>query len=332
MYLVRSELAACQRLAGRARRGDEQLIERLIWERTSAAVITPPGGTVLENWDGASIYTPVLCRNLDRTPYRDGDGNLYVYYNGDNTSPGDLDQVGLALGPTLATLTRYVAGNPVVPLGSDPSPDAGDAQVCSVWYTGTGFVMYYQGNASAPGSGLSDNVSLCYATSSDGKAWTKQGQILAQGSGDDSEDMYWHKLVPNAPGGIPRIYYAGKNGSNTFGLMCAVSLSGDLAGPWTRLSDSHLFRDGTTVLGDAWYDGTFYHFLYAPLNGSRGICYANSRDGVHIQQRGEIYTKRAGQWDENPYHASFVQDGGVNYLLMNSHAYIGIGYAYSHGS
>jgi hypothetical protein len=314
---------ASSRLALRGQPGDLQPIERLTWQRTDAPFLVPPGGgTGL--WDGASIYTPVLARNLDRTPYQDEDGNFYLYYNGDNTSPGDLDQVGLALSPDFETWVPLV-DNPVIPLGADPSADAGDAQICSVFHDGTEFILFFQGNASAPGSGLGDNVTLLWATSLDGKTITKEGSALTQGAGGDAEDLYWCKLIPNAPGG-PRLYYAGKNAESVFGIMCAVSLGGDVRGPWTRLSDNHLLRDGTTVLGDAWYADGLYHFIYSPLDGVKGAQYATSADGVNINWRRQILDLNPGEWDERPYHVSWVQRGGSNYLLFNSHAYEGIGF------
>lgn len=298
--------------------------ELIEWQRDDAPLFGPPGGSA---WDGDSIYHPTVVRNLDRSVYRDANGDLYVYYLGDNTPVGDLDRPGLYKGPDFDSLTKVTVSAPVMQLGTHPAPDAGDVQFTSIWHDGTQFLCYYQGNATPPNDTTSgDNVTLCKAKSLDGISWTRHGQVLGKGPDGDSSDHYWHKLIPNAPGG-PRIYYAGKNASGVFGLMCATSSS--IEGPWTRLRTDQLFTDGTTVLGDAWYEDGLYHFLYASLLDTKGIVYATSEDGEKIDVRREIFTRRSGRWDNKPYHAQWVQDGGVDYLLFNALATIGIGCARS---
>lgn len=297
--------------------------ELIEWQRDDAPLFGPPGGTV---WDGASIYSPNLARNLDRSIYRDANGDMYLYYIGDNTNPGDLDQMGLFKGPDFDNLTKVSVNAPVMALGTPPALDAGDVQPTTIWHDGTKFICYYQGNASAPTSGLTDNVIMCKATSLDGIVWTKHGLALGKGPIGDKEDHYWHKLIPNAPGG-PRIYYTGKDAAGNFGLMCAVSNS--IEGPWTRLKDTQLFTDGITVFGDAWYADGMYHFLYTPYTDDRGIVYATSEDGESIDVRSEIFTREPGRWDNRPYHAFWVQDDGVDYLVFNATADIGIGCARS---
>lgn len=296
--------------------------ELIDWQRDDAPLITPPGGSF---WDGSSIYSPVVARNLDRSVYRDAYGDMFLYYIGDNTTPGDLDEMGLFKGPDLESLTKVSVSAPVMALGSPPAVDAGDVQPTTIWHDGEKFICYYQGNASAPNSGLGDNVTMCKATSLDGVTWTKDGQVLGKGPNGDSEDHYWHRLIPNAPGG-PRIYYTGKDASGTFGLMCAVSDS--IEGPWVRLKNAHLFSDRSTLLCDAWYADGLYHFLYTSWLDVKGIIYATSEDGDKIVPRREIFPKKAGRWDSFPYHAGHIQDGGVDYLLFNSSA-SGIGCARS---
>ncbi|HEV2898837.1 MAG TPA: hypothetical protein VGX71_13575 [Pseudaminobacter sp.] len=298
-------------------------IELLTWQRTVAPVFAPPA----TGWSAENVYTPVLARNLNGTPYRDGSNNLYLYYNGDNNVGTDYDQVGLATGQNLNSLTAWPT-NPVIPLGTFPSVDAGDAQICSVFHDGTEFIIYYQGNSTQPGDFTTgDKVRLALATSPDGKVITKLGQVIGPGPDGDAEDLYWFKLIPAGHDGLPRIYYAGKNASLVFGLMAAVSVSGSLKGPWTRVSNAHLFEHGTTVLGDAWFANGLYHFLYAPLTAGEGIQYATSADGVTIVRRRELLPRRSGEWDSNPYHAAWVVVDGVNYLLYNGAPGVGIGYS-----
>jgi hypothetical protein len=294
-------------------------IERLTWERIANPVLTPAGGA---EWDGSNIYMPIIVRNLDRTPYQDGLGKYYMYYIGGAV----FDQSGLALGTDFDTWTRWPS-NPVLPLGAS-NPDDGDTQITSAWWSGTEFVIYYQGNSNESEVG-SDNVTVCLATSPDGKAMTRLGSVLTQGAGGDASDLYVPKLIPAGHNGLPRLYYTGQTGT-TRGLMCAVSLSGNIRGPWTRLSDDHLFQDESTFLGDAWYADGLYHFIYCPITGGvAGVWYANSEDGVTITKRRILLPRNTGGWDTAPLNASWLQKDGIDYLFFGSTSSIGIGYVFA---
>ncbi|WP_353641311.1 hypothetical protein [Mesorhizobium sp. WSM2239] len=296
-------------------------LERATWLRAAAPALVPDGS----GFDGTNIFMPVIARNLDRSPYQDGDGKYYQYYIATSVE----DRSGLALGTDFDTWTRYSA-DPVLDLGLEGSPDWGDAQITSVYFDGTEFVGYYQGNANGSGSG-GDEVTVCQFTSADGKTLTKQGIVLDRGPVGDALDLYVPRLVPAGHDGLPRLYYTGQDASSVRGLMCAVSLSGNIRGPWTRLRDDHLYRDGSSFLGDAWYDADdeLYHILYSPLDTVRAIMYATSEDGENFTLRRELVPRNIGEWDTNPFNAGFYELNGTWYIWFNSSSSIGNGYHYA---
>jgi hypothetical protein len=298
-------------------------IEELTWTRTAAPILLPntdPGA-----FDFQTSYNASLARNEDRTVYRDGLGRLYLYYTGDNTVGTDYDQIGLALGPSLTSLTRY-AGNPVIPTGAPGDPDAGDSQVTHVWRIGGVFHAFYHGNATPPGDLSGDHVVPCLATSVDGVTFTKLGALFTYGTGGDADGMYFPKYVPNAPGG-PRIYYTGQRIGGGRGLMGAYSPSGNPAGPYTRLSTYQLFTSGNTFLSDAWYDEEreLYGFLWFPTD----MNLATSVNGITILHRGRILSGRPGEWDTSVSRGQHYVLDGADILLYDSGGSAGIGYSFA---
>lgn len=306
-------------------------LELLSWQRIAAPVFTKNTADS-EAWDHETSYYPVLARNLDRSLYQDGGGNLLMYYTGDNFSGTDYDQGGLALGSDLDTWTRS-ASNPVLTLGTDPAPDAGDCQITSVFHDGTEFIIYYQGNASPPGDTSGDDVTICLATSADGTTIVKQGMVLGKGSGDDGDanDMYRPKLIPVGHDGLPKLYYTGQQtSSGPFGLMGATSAGGSLKGPWTKLGSEQLYTQGTMFLEDAWYADGLYHFIYI-IGGSTpgGLWYAVSEDGINVELRRQILARRPGEWDASPSRGSYYEHDGTAYLFYDAGGGGGIGYSYA---
>lgn len=306
-------------------------IEQLVWQRISAPVFDKSADT--EAWDHETAYYPVLARNLDRSLYQDGSGNFLMYYTGDNNVGTDYDQGGLALGSDFDTWTRSPS-NPVLTLGTDPSPDAGDAQITSVFHDGTEFIIYYQGNATPPEDLSGDDVTICLATSTDGVTMTKQGMVLGKGSGSDGDanDMYRPKLVVSGHDDLPKLYYTGQQtASGPFGLMGATSLSGSLKGPWTKISNSQLYNDDPSVfVEDAWYEDGLYYIIYT-ITGSTpgGQILATSEDGVTWEKRRQILSRRPGFWDTSPVRGSYYEHNGVAYIFFDAGGTAGIGYAYA---
>lgn len=308
-------------------RADVIPFELLQWNRQLLPTKAPVGHDD-GSWDCHGIYAPVAVRNLDRTLYRDGDGNMVVFYIGNNNFTGnDFDQSGFYKGPDLNNLTKISVSAPFVPLGASGDPDSTDAQVTSVWWDGSQFVIYYNGNS---GTG-NDNVNACLATSPDLVTLNKEGIIIQHGDPGDAYSLYDPKLIPSDADGKPRIIYFGRTADPaTFGLMAAVS-SGGITGPYTKISTVQLFSDGETDVGDAWYDPDrkLYVVIYSPLFSiDPGICLATSYDGFNWTKRDSIYGVGVSPaWDIRAYNAQTFKDGGTNYLLFNSNEDIGWGYA-----
>lgn len=306
------------------------IIEQLEWQRIASPVfLTNPSSSA---WDHETTYYPVLARNLDRSPKLDENGRLMMYYTGDNTSGTDYDRGGLALGDDVDTWTRY-GSTPLLGLGSSGQPDAGDAQITSMFWDGTEFISYYQGNATPPGDTSGDDVTVCLATSPDGKTpFTKLGRVISKGVGaaGDANDIYRPKLIPAGHDGKPKLYYTGKDMSNVFGLMGATSVGGSLKGPWTKLGTTHLLRHGTMFLEDAWYADGLYQFIYI-IGGSTpgGLWYATSENGTSITVKKQILPQRPGFWDAAPTRGSYYVIGGTHYFFYDAGGASGIGYAYA---
>lgn len=306
-------------------------VELIQWNRTDGPIAAPSGvpGT---GWDCHGIYCPVVVRNLDRTVYRDSSGNLVVFYIGnDDFSGNDFDQSGFYKGPDLNLLVKISVAAPFVPLGASGDPDSTDAQVTSVWWDGTQFVIFYNGNQ---GTG-SDDVNICLATSPDLVTLAKQGVIVEHGSAGDAYSAYTARLVPSDANGNARLYYFGRTAGGTFGLMGAVSTAG-ISGPYTKLSPNQLFSDGETDIGDVWWDADkgLYVMTYSPLpatGADPGVCVAFSRDGLNWTKWDWILGVRASPaWDVRAYNAQFVEDiGGESFLVYNSNEDVGFGYSNS---
>ena len=299
-------------------------IEELAWTRTAAPILLPNPDSGAD--DHGTSYNASLARNEDRTVYRDGSGDIYLYYTGDNTPGTDYDQTFLATGPDLESLARF--GLPVIPTGSPGDPDAGDSQITHVWRIGGTFYAFYHGNATPPGDTSGDHVVPCLATSSNGTTFTKLGALFTYGAAGtgDADGMYFPKYVPNAPGG-PRIYYTGQKIGGGRGLMGAYSPSGNPTGPYTRLSSYQLFTSGSTFLSDAWYDEEreVYGFLWFPTD----MNLATSINGMTILNRGRILSGRPGEWDTSVSRGQHYVLDGVDILLYDAGGSNGIGYSYA---
>ncbi|OAM77687.1 hypothetical protein [Devosia elaeis] len=309
-------------------------IEQLVWQRIASPVFqknSNPGA-----WDSETMYYPVLARNLDRSLYQDAEGNFLMYYTGNDQVATDFDEGGLALGSDLDTWVRFGSA-PVLPLGGAGDPDAGDAQITSVYFDGSEFIVYYQGNATPPEDLSGDNVTICLATSTDGKVFTKQGMVLGKGANGDGDfdDMYRPKLVPAGHDGLPKLYYTGQQTSaGPFGLMGATSTGGSLKGPWTKLGTQHMlgnpYGGSLFFLEDAWYEDGLYYFIYI-IGGSTpgGLWLATSEDGVNVTMRRQLLRRNPGEWDASPSRGSYYEHEGMAYLFYDAGGSAGIGYSYA---
>ncbi len=314
--------------------------ERLVWTRQPSPFLQHSSNP--SRWDYETSYNASVALNLDGSVYRDGNGDLYLYYVGDNddliddggfSSETDYDQIGLATGPTLDNLVKF-GTSPVVPLGGSGAMNRGDAQAPRVFHTGSQFVMLMQGNATAPGVLTGDQVTIGRCTSIDGKTWTLPTRILnvgAAGTGD-ADDLYQPTPIPNAPGGCV-MYYTAKDGDGNFGIMAARMVGGLLDTP-VRLSTSHLLRDGISFCASGWYEAAsdLLHLLYFPGGSSPGgifLATAPSAMPTALTIRRQLMPRRPGFWDANPRDGQLVNINGVKTLIYAGGGSPGIGYAYA---
>ncbi|MGP8070576.1 MAG: hypothetical protein ACLP5V_11865 [Candidatus Bathyarchaeia archaeon] len=114
-----------------------------------------------------------------------------MYYRGVGGQPGSPEgngAVGIATSPDGVTWTKY-AGNPVMRATSSV-----DSQFLSAPYviqTGSSYKMWY--TCKNP---LLANYAICYASSSDGKTWSKNSSpVLTSGSGWESQALYSPSVI-----------------------------------------------------------------------------------------------------------------------------------------
>lgn len=295
--------------------------ETKVWERIAAPVFTPSVDPA-DSWEGGRVYAPTIVTDLgtiNASP--DPNGDLLMYY----ISAATFDQSGLAVGPDLDHLVR-VPANPVLPLSSAPAFDCGDTQIMSGIRTATGIVGTYQGNANPVTSG-GDDVTLGLFTSDHyGRALTKMGQVILRGPNGDSADIYAGRIGIDLDG-LPRIFGTGQDAAGVRGLMGWVSPSGNILGPYTRISDNHLFRHCSTWCCCWWVEDGLIHLLYCPIHDNiGGVWYATSADGEKWVQRRRILERNPGHWDSAPLNCSYIKASGAEYLVFGSSSNIGIGY------
>ncbi len=141
-------------------------------------------------WESAHVKDPCLI----------WDGSQYVlYYSGYN---GSVYQIGRATATAhTGSWTKY-ASNPVVAVGAGGSVDEDGCSFPTVLYepadTGLEWKMWYRAKDA------SGNLTVCYAHSSNGLAWTKVGKVLDVGAGGTWDDV---GVLPGAIYKISSTYY-----------------------------------------------------------------------------------------------------------------------------
>lgn len=276
-------------------------------------------------WDFYSTYSPVIVRNLDGTPYQDGDGWYYFYYVGTDDSTDEDDETGLAKTRDFRQAFR-VSASPILALGSSGQPDEGDAQVGCALFDGTTFHVWYSGNEQAPGAGP-DLVQTCYATGTSLTSLTKQGVVVSYGLNntyDDFLDIY-KPVVCRAPDNSYKMIATGHNNSNQFGAMLYESAT--INGTWTRASNNYVFRPSAdTYTSDFWYEQDLYHMLYGkidPESSSFETWYANSPDAeTWAERRRVVSVGLGGPWNPGGgYNAMQVVVDDQKIILFGANAY-----------
>lgn len=281
----------------------------LVWTREPSNPLFVKGAA--GKWDDLIVYRPYLAKNVDGTAYRDGTNQYYMYYIASGTPAGlDNDRTGLALSTDLQTWTRYDANNPVLGFGGGGAFDQWDAQMGSVIQDAGTFHLWYGGNNNA----ALDFVRLGYASSADGKTWTKYGSnpILSQGPADDSQDLYQPIVIKD--GVTWKMWYCGHNGANKYRLMYATAANPE--GPWTRYSNNFVFDPGYDVFpADVVRIGNTYVLYFYNIDATPyTIRMATSSDGITWSVLGTALGVGAvGAWDRDTVMDAVQVKVGTSY-------------------
>lgn len=284
----------------------------------------PTSGT----WDYYFTNSPYIAINIDGTPYQDGNGNYYMYYSGSGNADGRVyneDRVGLALSKDLVNWTRidpviapldHTHEGLVLDFGAGGAWDDSDVQIGAIIVKDGTFHMWYTGNANS----ASDDTALGYASSVDGKNWTKYAgnPILNNGIGDDNDDLYAPYVIFDSETNEWKMWYIGQRsaGSPNFGVMYATAPADE---PWnmTKYSAYYVYTRGTenTWGPYVWKDSpTSYHMVFSNYGVSEtNFHHATSSDGINWAYDGIIFNGEAGEWDENIYWLSQIQVNGLWY-------------------
>jgi predicted GH43/DUF377 family glycosyl hydrolase len=129
------------------------------WTKYSGNPILTHGGDA--EWDRSWIESPAVF-------WDSSTGNYLMWYSGVDTSTWRI-AIGLATSPDGFNWTKH-AGNPVLRPGPSGSYDDMWAAVPAVIKTDRGYEMWYSGFSSTTGY---TNITINYATSTDGIHWTK---------------------------------------------------------------------------------------------------------------------------------------------------------------
>ena len=215
---------------------------------------------------------------------------------------GSSDSFGL---PTLARQGL------VVPMGNLPAPDGLQVGYPSVLYDHGVYKMWYFEVQASPWY-----AQIAYATSPDGRNWTKQGTVLSPTLPDETFDVAYPTVA--LVNGTYWMWYVGYDGS-VYRIFAATSPDGmnwtkhgvvlDVgpAGSQDSASVGYPFVLCVNGTFDMWYTGLTS--FSAPDNAA--IMFATSADGLNWTKEGTVLTPGgSGSIDSyNVFTAGVVQDG-----------------------
>jgi len=199
------------------------------------AILSPGTGSV---WDTVLMGFDVIVHN----------GTYWMYYTGSrSTSLTDPRHIGLATSTDGLNYTKY-SGNPIVRSRVD-SYDYTNLMSPTVIYDNGSFHMYYAGNKGNTGTNPQQDISICYANSSDGYNWTKytSNPVIAHGSPSTA----WNGFAVR-PGVVfkesstYKMYYKGVGSTGGAGPLprMGMATSTDLR-TWTENPNNPLYTPGT---------------------------------------------------------------------------------------
>jgi len=264
-------------------------------------VFTPGSGT---DWDRY-----LLNKHLVR--YQ---GTYYMYYAAASSSSG-AGQIGLATSDNGIEWVRY-SKNPVLASGVD-SYDKSGLDWPVVMKDGSTWRMWYSGAAS------STDVSICYATSTDGYNWTKHSSnpVLANGASDSDWNGYEVRPCDVAlRAGNYTMYFRGLGSGGVHYLGLAISTD---CTSWTESGSNPLYRGETAGWNKGVYDfttleefsGTFRLLGHGGTPG-RSLGYITSTDGTTWTDSGAAILQRSpgSIYEDDMMYTDYI-DTGANYYM-----------------
>lgn len=285
------------------------------------ALALMPGLDVQELNNGEPVFEPASStewdRNLIQLNVIKVGGTYYMHYVGGDASPGGVRHIGLGTSPDGLSWTRY-SSSPVLEAGVD-SYDSVSMHDPKVLIENGTWHMWYGGNVDKG----SLDVSASYATSADGKAWTKwsKNPVIK----NDANDNAWDG-VDVRPQGVLRVggelwlYYYGADHAYTPQLGLARSKDGE---NWTKDAGNPLYKGGSgweasrTFFGTAeMVDGSFRIWTSAGRAPGLQLGFITSSDGRSWTDSGApLISPRANSWYEKNIRWPCVVDEGDHYKL-----------------
>jgi len=235
----------------------------ITWEKSPANPVFNLG--LGGSWDSLHVAYPTVTK----------DGATYkMWYSGHD---GYRWKTGYATSTDGVTWTRHAA-NPVLTIGTTGDPDSSHASLPTVLIEGpTDYKMWYSGHNGT-------YWSICYATSTDGVSWTKQGRVMdKQGTGFEQSHVYIPTVLKD--GSTYKMWYTGHDGTHTT-IGYATSANATIWGGRTQVLNypgggawDNYHAYAPSVIRES---ATDYKLWYSGNDGYRwnGIGFATSTNGT----------------------------------------------------
>jgi predicted GH43/DUF377 family glycosyl hydrolase len=279
------------------------------WRRYASNPVLAPGASGA--WDSDSSQFYVGCVLRDGSEYK-------MYYQGYD---GSRYKIGLATSTDGVTFTKY-ASNPILSTGASGSWESKVLGGPTVLKIGDTYKMWYHG-------GDGSRTKIGYATSSDGKSWTKYASNPVMGNGGPADFDVYHLAFPCVlyENDTYRMWYTGYDTSNSrIGYatssdgLCWTKYAGNPVlevSPNGNWDDNHLAASAVVnVSGEyrMWYGGD--------SNSHWGTGYATSSDGTSWKKydKNPVLPATGNGWEAHDAFMPAVVFNGSAYQMW----YVGV--------
>jgi predicted GH43/DUF377 family glycosyl hydrolase len=267
-------------------------------------------------WENYEIWRPFVIY----------DGSKFMmWYSGDNSSIGFVDNIGLAASSDGLLWSRDPS-NPVLRVGVAGQWDADSVNEPWVIHENGEYKMWYSGQLEYTNGSLR-TISIGYATSPDGVTWTKYSgnPIFTPGPTGSWDDGAVSRPIVIHSGTGYTMYYVGDSLSWKRGWGRATSddginwvRSGQVSVPTSNWDSYYQGLGGITVLGNGVL--IMVYWGRASENGYSQIGMASSTDGIAWTplQGNPIITYGSGMWDAGGLEYPMILVVGEQYLVYYS--------------